>query len=318
MQSCDLSEAPFNREVSEGPQNVEAFWAVAKDGVRLRLAHWRPVEAPKGTIFLLQGRSENLEKYGRTDEKLVEAGYAIFAIDWRGQGLSDRLAEDRMLGHVARFADYQIDLAAMKEAADALDLAKPWFFLGHSLGACVGLRAVIDGFPVSACAFTSPLWDINLPQIKRLAAWPISWAAQAIGQAQRYAPGTRGESYVLTTPFDKNRLTHDPAMYSYYVRLSEQLEDQQIGGPSMGWLFQALKETRALAKLPSPATPCLVLCGSEDSVISTSAVQERMSHWPQGRLEMIDGARHDLLCESPGIRNRVLSGICELFARQRV
>jgi alpha-beta hydrolase superfamily lysophospholipase len=97
MQSCDLSEAPFNREVSEGPQNVEAFWAVAKDGVRLRLAHWRPVEAPKGTIFLLQGRSENLEKYGRTDEKLVEAGYAIFAIDWRGQGLSDRLAEDRML-----------------------------------------------------------------------------------------------------------------------------------------------------------------------------------------------------------------------------
>jgi lysophospholipase len=86
----------------------------------------------------------------------------------------------------------------------------------------------------------------------------------------------------------------------------------------MGWLFQALKETRALAKLPSPATPCLVLCGSEDSVISTSAVQERMSHWPQGRLEMIDGARHDLLCESPGIRNRVLSGICELFARQRV
>lgn len=314
MQSSDLSAAPFNRDVSEGPRNVEAYWVKAKDGVRLRLAHWSPIEAPKGTIFLLQGRSENIEKYGRTAEKLVEAGYSILAIDWRGQGLSDRLAEDRMLGHVGRFSDYQFDLAAMLKAADALQVAKPWYFLGHSLGACVGLRAVIDGFPVAACAFTSPLWDINLPKIKRLAAWPISWAAQATGHAQRYAPGTRGESYVLTTPFDDNRLTHDSAMYRYYIRLSEQLEDQQIGGPSMGWLFQALKETRALAKLPSPTTPCAVFCGSEDSVVSTSAVEERMSRWSHGRLEMIEDARHDLLCETPGIRNRVLSGIFDLFS----
>ena len=86
MQSSDLCAAPFNRDVSEGPRNVEAYWVKAKDGVRLRLAHWSPIEAPKGTIFLLQGRSENIEKYGRTAEKLVEAGYSILAIDWRGQG----------------------------------------------------------------------------------------------------------------------------------------------------------------------------------------------------------------------------------------
>ena len=316
MLSRELSDAPFDREVAEGPRNVEAYWVKAKDGVRLRLAHWHPIAAPKGTIFLLQGRSENIEKYGPTAGKLVEAGYSILAIDWRGQGLSDRLADDRMLGHVARFADYQIDMAAMLEAADALEVAKPWYFLGHSLGACIGLRAVIDGFPVAACAFTSPLWDINLSPIKRLAAWPITWAAQSIGQAQRYAPGTRGESYVLTTPFEDNRLTHDPAMYRYYVRVSEQLPEQQIGGPSMGWLFQALKETRALSKVSSPATPSVVFCGTEDSVVSTSAVQSRMSRWPLGRLELIQGARHDLLYETPEIRDRIIRQVCELFDRQ--
>ncbi|MEO0498857.1 MAG: alpha/beta fold hydrolase, partial [Pseudomonadota bacterium] len=61
-------------------------------------------------------------------------GYDAFALDWRGQGLSDRLTDDRMLGHVGRYADYQKDVAAFLEAAQDLDPPKPWFLFGHSLG----------------------------------------------------------------------------------------------------------------------------------------------------------------------------------------
>jgi uncharacterized membrane protein YbhN (UPF0104 family) len=34
-------------------------------------------------------------------------------IDWRGQGLADRMLPDRRIGHVGKFSDYQTDLAAV-------------------------------------------------------------------------------------------------------------------------------------------------------------------------------------------------------------
>lgn len=314
-QRGNMDDAPFHSEIAEGPSNVTAHWIFADDEVRLRVAHWPTDGLSKGTVFLFQGRTENIEKYGRTVAALNVVGYAAFAIDWRGQGLSDRLTEDRMTGHVARFSDYQKDVAAMTEAAETLDLPKPWYVIGHSLGACIGLRAIIEGFPVAACAFTAPLWDINLSLLQRVGAWPLSWGAQVIGKGHVYAPGTRGESYVLTTAFEDNRLTHDPDMYQYYINISEALPDQQIGGPSLRWLFQTLKETRALSKLSSPDIPCITFHGVDDEIVAISAIQDRMARWPRGKLEPVENGRHDVLCEIPDIRNNVIASINELFAQ---
>lgn len=310
-----MEKAPFHLHVAEGSSNVRANWIFAEDNVRLRVAHWKTDGTPNGTVFLFQGRTENIEKYGRTVEKLQKAGLAAFAIDWRGQGLSDRLTTDRMTGHVHRYADYQKDVAAMVDAANTINLPKPWYLLGHSLGACIGLRAIIEGLPVSACAFTAPLWDIKLSAFQRIAAWPLSWSTQFVGKGHLYAPGTCGESYVLQTAFDENRLTHDPDMYQYYINISETLVDQQLGGPSMNWLYQTLKETRILSKVASPDTPCITFCGSEDGIVAIPAVKKRMKSWPNGEFKLIQSAKHDVLCEVPAIRNEVLANICAHFTQ---
>lgn len=309
-----MENAPFFPDVAEGPRNVAAYWLHTEDNVRLRVAHWRSEDAAKGTVFVFQGRTENIEKYGRAVEALQSVGYSAFAIDWRGQGLSDRFDDDRMLGHVDRYSDYQKDVVAMIKAAETLDLPKPWYLFGHSLGACVGLRALSEGLPISACAFSAPLWDINLSAFQRVAAWPLTWTAQLMGKGHAYAPGTRGESYVLTTRFEDNRLTHDKSSYRYYQSVSENLEDQQVGGPSMGWLYQTLKETRALSKIESPDVPCITFCGAEDSIVAIPAVEDRMARWPRGKFELIPNARHDVLYEVASIRDRVFRQITELFS----
>jgi len=309
-----IEKAPFFPDVAEGPSNVTAYWVHTDDKVRLRVAHWPYEGAIKGTVFVFPGRTENIEKYGRAVEALQSAGYSAFAIDWRGQGLSDRFDDDRMLGHVDSYSDYQKDVAAMIASAETLELPKPWYLFGHSLGACVGLRALSEGLPVAACAFSAPLWDINLSAFQRFAAWPLTWTAQLMGKGHAYAPGTRGESYVLTTPFEENRLTHDESSYRYYQSVSENLEDQQVGGPSMGWLHQTLKETRALSKISSPDVPCITFCGAEDSIVAVPAVEDRMARWPRGKFELIPNARHDVLYEVASVRERVLGQMSELFS----
>lgn len=309
-----MQTAPLFHEIAEAPENGVAYWTHADDGVRLRVGLWRSENAKKGTVLVFPGRSEYIEKYGRTITDLEKFGYTSLVIDWRGQGLADRAAEDPMTGHVVQFSDYHKDVAAMVQAAEALDLPKPWYLIGHSLGACIGLRAVSNGLPVSACAFTGPMWNINLPAVKRAAAWPLSWAVQAIGRGHVFAPGTDGRSYVLSTPFEGNRLTNDPEMYQYYIRQATTLTDHQIGGPSMGWLYQTLKETHALSTVPSPVIPCITFCGAQDEVVDLQAVQERMAQWPGGKLELVDNAKHDVFSEVLSIRNRVMTEICGLFA----
>ena len=310
-----MDKAPVFPKVAEGPQDVNAYWTTADDGLKIRVAHWPSPHAAMGTIFIFQGRTENIEKYGKAVAEFQNVGYDAFALDWRGQGLSDRLTDDRMLGHVRRYTDYQKDVAAFLEAAQDLDLPKPWFLFGHSLGACIGLRALLEGLPVSACVFSAPLWDINLPPLQRLGAWPLSWAAQTFGKGTAYAPGTKGESYVLTTEFDENRLTHDPEMYRYYQSVSENLEDQQVGGPSLQWLFQTLVETRRLSKARSPDIPCLTFCGAEDSIVAIPAVRERMGKWHNGQLDLVPNARHDVLYETSDIRDRVFGAIAAHFGK---
>ncbi|MEM1145937.1 MAG: alpha/beta hydrolase, partial [Pseudomonadota bacterium] len=132
-----------------------------------------------------------------------------------------------------------------------------------------------------------------------------------------YAPGTKGESYVLTTEFDENRLTHDSEMYRYYQSVSENLEDQQVGGPSLQWLFQTLMETRRLSKAKSPGIPCLTFCGAEDSIVAIPAVKERMGKWHEGQLDLVPNARHDVLYETADIRERVFGAIASHFNNYR-
>lgn len=106
-----MERAPFDQVLAEGPENVRAYWVTASDGVRLRVAVW-PTQTPRGTIVLFPGRTEYVEKYGRVAQDFTAAGYAVTAIDWRGQGRADRVFEDPRLGHVGEFQDYQKDVAA--------------------------------------------------------------------------------------------------------------------------------------------------------------------------------------------------------------
>ena len=206
-----MQAAPYHSDVAANPDGI-CHSVVTVDGVRTRVGHW-PVDGAKGTVLIFPGRTEYVEKYGRTAKDLAARGFASVAIDWRGQGIADRLLENRAVGHVDVFEDYQLDVKAMLDHVKVLDLPKPYFLLGHSMGGCIGLRAVYDGLPVECAAFSAPMWGIKMSPALRPIAWGLSSVSKPLGFSGVFAPGQQAETYVLRATPEENTLTSDASAF---------------------------------------------------------------------------------------------------------
>lgn len=311
-----MTEAPLFADLADGPAGGRAVWLKAADGVRIRVAVWNP-KAPKGTVFVLPGRSEYVEKYGRAATDMAHHGYATLTVDWRGQGLADRAFPDRMTGHVGDFAEFQADLDAMFAFARAEGLPEPYYMIAHSMGGCIGLRALMRQAPVKAVAFSAPMWGLLISPWTRPIAVMLSTASRWFSFDDRYAPGTSPKTYVIEAPFTGNTLTTDPEMWAYMREQALAQPDLTLGGPSLGWLKAALTECHALSQQPSPAIPAVCALGTGEKIVDVPPIHARMAAWPDGRLELYPGCEHEIMMERPASRTRFFDAAAALFDANR-
>lgn len=305
-----MEPAPFYA-VPEGEPSAKAYWVKAQDDVRLRVAAWER-EGAKATVLLFPGRTEYIEKYAITAGELGERGFATLAIDWRGQGLADRLQSNKNAGHVGKFSHYQRDIQAMLKSAEDLDLPKPYFLLAHSMGGAIGLRAIYNDLPVAAVAFTGPMWHIHLGKMRPFAHM-LSLQMRCLGMGDWLAPGTKNETYVLDTAFEDNLLTKDRDMYARLQAQARSNIELCIGGPSVRWVHEALKECSDMARKPAPDLPSVTFLGTYERVVDTKAIRSRLAGWSNGSLEMIEGGEHEVLMEDARTRAKIMDRIAELF-----
>jgi lysophospholipase len=303
-----LTPAPFHGDVAEGPAGVRAWWVISADGTRLRMAIWPPGE--KGTVLLFPGRTEYCEKYGRVAADLAAAGYGLVAFDWRGQGLADRPQHRRDMGHVVSFDEYRQDVAAFRAALAALHVPCPWFLIGHSMGGAIGLRALHDGLPVQAAAFTAPMWGIQMKPVLKQISRIVLRLAGPLGLGKAFAP-TTGPYTPMT--FDDNPLTTDRDQFDYMTRQTSTHPDLTLGGPSNRWLKAAIEETADLMQKPAPDLPAIALVGTREKIVEPDAILARMQTWPKGRHIIVEGAEHEVLMEAPARRLQALDEITALF-----
>jgi lysophospholipase len=309
-----LSEAPLH-PLAEGPPGGFARWVRSLDGVRLRAAIWP--QGDRGTVLLFPGRTEYVEKYGRAAADLAARGYASVAIDWRGQGLSDRALADPLTGHVGDFAEYQLDIQAMLGLAASAGLPQPLYLLSHSMGGCIALRALHRGLEVRAAAFCAPMWGLRLKPATRIVAQQLAAMSRLFQQSHRYAPGTSRFSYMTDAGFEGNVLTTDPEMFAWMKAQVAAVPELGLAGPSLGWLHAALVECRTLAARRSPALPAFCAVGSAERVVDPAAIHSRMADWPGGTLSVVQEAEHEILMETPAIRRGFIDSATALFGANR-
>ncbi len=312
-----LVDAPLYSDVAKAPEGGKAYWLTCADGVKIRAAVWGRDTASKGTVLLFPGRTEYIEKYGIAAAGFVARGFAAVVVDWRGQGLAERLLPDRALGHVNSFAEYQEDVTAILSLVDTLALPKPMLLFAHSMGGCIGLRALTRDLPVCAALFTGPMWGIALTAQKRTLGWVASTVAHNLGFGSVIAPGTQTQTYVLGNPFEDNLLTTDQEMFDYMRDQVVKYPDLSLGGPTLTWLNQALNECRALRAHPTPNIPAICYLGTNERIVDAGAIHDRMSRWPNGTLEIVEGGEHEIIMEGPEMRESVFDAATALFDQHR-
>ena len=307
--------APFFAEAADAPDGAVLRWLICADGVRIRAALWRG--GTMGTVLLFPGRTEYIEKYGPAAGEMAARGYSMVTVDWRGQGLADRPLADHASGHVARFLDYQKDVAALLDFARAEKLPEPYFLVAHSMGGAIGLRAIYRGLPVRAVTFSAPMWGIRIHPALRPAAWVLSTASRVVGHSHQYAPGTKPITYVAEAPFAGNVLTSDPQMYAFMQAQVRSYPELALGGPSLHWLSEALRECLRLRLMASPKLPCVTMLGTVERVVDRRPIHDRMARWPGGTLIMVPGAEHEVMMETPAIRAQFYDTTCARFEAHR-
>ena len=306
------------REIPENPtpDGALADMMTAQDGRKIRYAHF-PLHARHGTVVVLPGRNECIEKYFETISDLAQRGFASVVMDWRGQGGSERLLRDPRRGHVESFNEYVSDLDQFFREVVLPDCKPPYTVLAHSTGALIALLAAPDlANRVRRMVLCAPLLEIrapvSMPFMRTLASF-----LHAIGLGGIYIAGEsrRGKE----VPFRPNRLTSDAARYARNQELVRVFPELFVGGPTAAWLNAACAAARRVCDpdfMASIRLPILFLAAGMDRVVSTPATERYARGLRSAKVLTIDGARHELLQEQDLYREQVLAAF-EAFSRPR-
>jgi lysophospholipase len=286
------------------PDNVVTGTLRTSDGYGLRFARWAAPAGRKGTVCLLLGRAEFIEKYFETVRDLRDRGFAVVAFDWRGQGLSSRPLPDIRKGHVKSFGEYDVDLTTVVQEVVLPDCPPPIFALGHSMGAAMLIRAAYKGRRwFDRVVLSAPM--IALPGLKSSSAASAALTAlRLFGFGTNYVPGNDA-TLISMGPFIGNLLTSDPVRYARNAAVLEAEPVLGLGGPTVSWAAAAFKVMREFATVgyaEKIRQPLLIIAAGRDEVVSTPACEEFALHLRAGARLVVAGARHEILQEQDHYR----------------
>jgi lysophospholipase len=288
------------------PDHVVSGSIKTPDGVNLRFARWDPPPGRKGTVVILQGRAEFIEKYFETARDLRARGFAVATFDWRGQGLSDRALSDRHKGYVRNFAEYSADLDAVMAQVVLPDCPPPIYALGHSMGGAIAIRALHDGSrSFERVVLSAPMIALPAGALTRVAG-PLVRFARLLGRGSGYVPTGNARS-TGSEDFIGNVLTSDPVRFARNAAVLEEAPELGLGSPTVTWVDAAMRVMNEFAS-PSYAgqirQPILMVAAGRDEVVSTPAIETFGMNLLAGRHLILAGSRHEILQEQDHYRGQ--------------
>ncbi len=266
--------------------------------VPLRVALWPAPAEPRGTVVIVQGRAEFIEKYFETIADLQRRGFAVAAFDLRGQGGSGRITRDPYVGHVQSFHSYVADVETVMRKAVMPSLPPPYTALAHSTGGAVVLLGVRRLHPLfSRLVTVSPLLGFGERTMPDWLFASVLELSCLVGLRRKQVSARRpgaGEPGV----FENNPLTSDRARFTRNLAVLDAAPALRLGAPTIGWV-KAARDTMVTLKkaelVERMTLPTLIFASGRDRVVDARAVERFGKRLVNGGVLLVPGARHELM-----------------------
>ncbi len=311
--STQLFETPDN----PAPSGAACHTVVTADRMKLRAMHAPAFSAEtRGTVVLLNGRADYVERYFETTRELQVRGFHVVSFDWRGQGASDRLIGDSLRGYVKSFNQFDEDLRAIMEKLVLLACPAPYYGLGHSTGGHILLRNCFGKTWFRKAICTSPLLGFQYGAWPRLVAHLLAASMCAFGLGRMYLPGYAHGPFLLRG-FANNPLTSDAHRWDRDHRTLEAHPSLGVGGPTYAWFFAAILSMERLnreKRRSGTSCPVMLITAGKDRVVDTKAAQDFAASVPGVSQVMIPEALHEILIERNEIRAAFWAAFDSLIA----
>jgi lysophospholipase len=300
----------INIASNPAPEGARVGYFLTADKVRIRYAIWpRTGETHRGTVCLVQGRTEFIEKYFETIADFRRRGFAVATFDWRGQGGSDRLIGSN-LGYVDRFEDYWCDLASFHGQILLPDCPPPFYLVGHSMGGLVSLFAgVHDRMMFDRVFLSTPMVGLDHQPLSFAGMAKVAGTLNFLGLG-KMPIARKGNRPASAESFADNPLTSDRTRYMRMVDTIAARPALGIGAPTISWVAAAMSTMAEVGResfAGKVRVPVLMLAAAQDRVVSTSTIEALGLRMRTGRHVVIAGARHELFMESNAIRGQVFA-----------
>lgn len=301
-------------ELVSNQKTIESFWQnkvqqklLPTSGANLAFAYVIP-EQVRYTIVISSGRIECLLKYKELIWEFYNNNIAVFILDHRGQGLSERTLKNAHIGHIKDFSQYSTDFNQFNlQVVDKYSKGKK-ILLAHSMGSAIAHNYLNEyKHSFEKAIFCAPMFGINTGNIPLWLAKFLAVSLHKLGFGERYAPG---QSNYQAKDFNDNELTQSKARYQVFTDCYQNNESIKLGGTSIAWLNGAFKSmTKALNKPID--IPSLILQAQADTIVCNQAQTLVHNKMPLSKLVILENGKHELLCETDDIRQKTLSLIYE-------
>ncbi|MEI8394492.1 MAG: alpha/beta hydrolase [Rhodospirillaceae bacterium] len=290
------------------------------DGSNIRHALWQTASGEaRGTVVLLTGRTEYLEKYQEFAEDWLARGFRVFSFDWRGQGLSSRFLTDHMKGHVPDYSYFVGDLSLWLDKIVKPAETGPTVLFAHSMGGLIALRYLTE-HPArfAAVVLSAPMVDINTGSWPRFAAEMVSRMAGAFGFRESYAFGQHDYDPATDAIFQDNAVSSNPLRFKRIHDGFAVNPELKLGGVTFGWLIASFR-AQALAAMPGALqdlrAPVLILAPEDDRLIPIDSQLVACRRLHDCTAITYPGARHDITAERDEIRAKAWRDIDAFLTR---
>ena len=112
------------------------------DGKKIRYGHAEPDGDKKGTVVLTTGYADFTEAYFETIQDFLDRGFAVWMMDWQGQGGSERYYDNPRIPSPDGPINNIRDLHHFRNNVVKADDDKPVFLASHSMGGQMSLHYI--------------------------------------------------------------------------------------------------------------------------------------------------------------------------------